>query len=354
MSDHDNLLAAYERLHRTGPEFGGDEEGNNGLTNHGPMAAEVMVRRGLDVRLDVWLDHYVKRLTDLPAPTERIGEDSWREALGNGRRIGDWTAFFRAEVRARPWRAMLATWWPRLLPGIAAGSTHGVIRVGHAVRALFVTSCQQALDELANGLAFWAARSRTLPAGGCASGMLSPAEALDALPALPDQTGFIAHRLTRLAGMPEWPRAIAAMDVPADPGGVPAALAALIDAATVRYLRVGRHSPVLLVHTATAPNAILHCLPVLPRSLWRASLAAAWTAAAALTVAYAGTPTRLSTRLKGDNPAAALLDRAADHRDEHVIKFVDTAVESYERTGDRDALAAAHLAADLIPSPRTI
>jgi hypothetical protein len=32
-----------------------------------------------------------------------------------------------------------------------------------------------------------------------------------------------------------------------------------------------------------------------------------------------------------------------------VIKFADTAVESYERTGDRDAIAAAHLAADLIP-----
>jgi hypothetical protein len=105
---------------------------------------------------------------------------------------------------------------------------------------------------------------------------------------------------------------------------------------------------VLLVHTATAPNAVLHCLPVLPRSLWQASLAAAWTAAAAITVTYAGAPTRSPALMTGDDPAAVLLDRAADHRDEHVIKFADTAVESYERTGDRDAIAAAHLAADLI------
>jgi hypothetical protein len=341
----DELLAAYERLHDTGPEFGGDEEGNHGLTNHGPMAAEVMVRRGLDIRLDGWLDHYVTRLTDLPTPSERITD--WREALGNGRRIADWTAFFRAEVRARPWGETLTTWWPRLLPGIAAGSTHGVIRVGHAVRTLLVTNGEQALDELAHGLAFWAARF--LPTGADRpQGTLSPAQALDALPTLPDQSGYIAHRLARLGDLPTWPGAVASMSAPADPGDVPAALEALVDAATVRYLRVGRDAPVLLVHTATAPNAVLHCLPVLPRSLWQASLAAAWTAAAAITVTYAGAPTRPTALLTSDAPAAVLLDRAADHRDEHVIKFADTAVESFERTGDRDAIAAAHLAADLI------
>jgi hypothetical protein len=344
----DELLAAYERLHDAGPEFGGDEEGNHGLTNHGPMAAEVMVRRGLDIRLDVWLDRYVGRLAELPRPGERITD--WRSALGDARRIADWTAFFRAEVRARPWRETLATWWPRLLPGIAAGSTHGVIRVGHAVRALTTTTAGQALDELANGLAFWAARSRVLP-GGHGRGGLSPAAALDALPALPDRTGYIAHRLARLGRLRGWPGAVASLDVPADPDGVPAVLGALVDAATVRYPRAGRGSPVLLVHTATAPNAVLHCLPVLPRELWRPSLTAAWTAAAAITVTYAGPPARPAALPAGGDPVGVLLDRVADHQDEHVLKFADTAVESYERTGDDAALAAAHLAADLIASP---
>jgi questin oxidase-like protein len=352
MGTHEDLLAAYERLHRTGPEFGGDEEGNHGLTNHGPMAVEVMVRRGLDIRPQVWLDRYVGRLTDLPSPTERITGENWPDALGDGRRVGDWTAFFRAETRARPWRDTLAAWWPRLLPGIAAGSTHGVIRVGHAVRALQVTREAEALDELADGLAFWAARARTLPGGGSSQRRLPPDAALDALPALPDRTGLIAHRLTRLGGLPEWPSAVAALDVPADPDDVPAALGALVDAATERYLRVGPDAPVLLVHTATAPNAVLHCLPVLPKSLWRTSLTAAWTAAAAITVTYAGPrPDRPRPALpRADDPAAVLLDRAADHRDEHVLKFADTAVESYERTGSTAALAAAHLAADLLPA----
>jgi Questin oxidase-like len=352
MDDLDNLLEAYGRLRTTGPEFGGDDEGDNGLTNHGPMAAEVVVRRGLDLRLNSWLDHYIERLTELPAPSERIDATNWEAALGNGRRIADWTAFFRNEVRAGPWRETLATWWPRLLPGIAAGSTHGVIRVGHAVRTLHVTTDAYALDELASGLAFWAARSRVVP-GGPRHGTLSPSAAFDALPELSERTGLIAQRFTRLAEMPEWPAAVAALSMPADADDVPAALAALVDAATVRYVRIGHDAPVLLVHTATAPNAILHCLPALPRSQWLPSLAAGWTAAAAITVTYAGRSDddrRAPALPRGTDPAAVALDRAADHRDEHVIKFADTAVESYERTGNYDALAAVHLAADLIPS----
>jgi hypothetical protein len=41
-----------------GPEWGGD----NGLSNHGPMAVEVLTRRGYDDRVGSWLDRYVARL----------------------------------------------------------------------------------------------------------------------------------------------------------------------------------------------------------------------------------------------------------------------------------------------------
>ena len=50
-------------------------------------------------------------------------------------------------------------------------------------------------------------------------------------------------------------------------------------------------------------------------------------------------------------PAGAAADtsaRAVEHGDEHVIKFADTAVEVFARTGDPDAIAAALRAADLI------
>ena len=191
-----HLDEAYERLHRYGPEFGGDDEGNHGMTNHGPMAVEVMLRRGLDVDVTRWVDRYVGRLVELPPSSRPIGD--WTRALGDGRRLPDWQVFFAARLAERTWTDVLATWWPRLLPGIAAGSTHGVIRVGHAVRALRAGAGDPARDELAHGLAFWAARYLPLPRAR-PHGTLSSAAALDRVVRLAGQTGFIAHRAARLA-----------------------------------------------------------------------------------------------------------------------------------------------------------
>src|ERR1017187_7475513 len=153
------LDEAYERLHATGPEFDGF------LSNHGPMAAEAMVRHGHGDLVGSWLDVYMRRLEEFPRGLGPIGT-GWQEALGDPRRVADWTAFFRAEISERPWREVLNAWWPRLLPGVVAAATHGVIRVGHAVRALLADGDDPShLAELAHGLAYWAARWQTLPGG---------------------------------------------------------------------------------------------------------------------------------------------------------------------------------------------
>jgi len=108
----------------------------------------------------------------------------------------------------------------------------------------------------------------------------------------------------------------------------------------------------MLVHSATAPNAILRTLPMLDRSLWPASVSASWAAAAALTAIYAPSapapPTELPEPPDGPEAAAEVFAQAVEHGDEHVIKFADTATDVYERTGDPDALAAAVRAATLI------
>jgi hypothetical protein len=350
------LSEAYQRLHRNGPEFGGDERGDHGLTNHGPMVVEVICRRGLEIDVHRWLDRYIRRLTGLPAPAEPITDATWRQALGGGRRhIGDWTVYFTHQLAERPWRDVLATWWPRLLPGIAAGSTHGVIRVSHAVRTLLVAEpSRPAVTELGYGLAFWAARFRALPAPGAPAGRLPTATALAAVPRLSDQNGLIAHRLDRLARLPGWPAALRALRPPATAADVPARLAGLVEAATTLYLTHGAASPVLLVHTATAPNGVLHTLPALPQALWAPSFTAAWTAAAALTAAYAPAAAPEHPRRQapgGTDPASDALAQAARHGDEHVLKFADTAVDVYRRTGDTSALAAARYAAQLINPP---
>jgi hypothetical protein len=347
------LDQAYDRLHHTGPEFGGDQDGNHGLANHGPMAAEVLVRRGHGDRVEPWLDRYVTRLIDLPAAREEITERNLVRAIGAGRRrLGDWTRYFTRQFAERPWPDVLTQWWPTLLPGVTAGATHGAIRVGHAVRALGEGSSDIARSELAHGLAFWAARSTPIPAATGPRGTLGPAEALAGVPHLVDQSGLIAHRLGRLSALSGWPEAQAALQPAADPDDVPRLLDELIHASTVRYLHHAHGSPILLVHTATAPNAIRNTLPALPRELWAPSLTAIWSATAAIVAAYEPNDPAPRSELPAlprvDDVVAELIDRAVDSGDEHVIKFTDTAVDVFEATGDPDVLAAAVRARDLI------
>ncbi len=344
------LNGAYERFYGTGPEWGEDQ-----LTNHGPMAAEVLVRRGHEDAVGRWVDGYIRRLDELPSATGEITGESWAAALGDGRRLADWGVYFSRQLTEHPWRQVLATWWPRLLPGIVAGTTHGVIRTGHVVRALLAgAESEPALGELAHALAFWAARAQPPPAAGAPAGERDPAAALAALPRIPDQQGRVADRFGQLAGLAAWPASVASLRPPASGDEVLTRLAGLVDAAALRYLTHGHGQPVLLVHTATAPNAVLHTLPALPRELWGPSLAAIWATTAAIFSAYApasGAPrSALPVPPGGPDAAAEVLGRAVAHGDEHVIKFTDTAAEVYTRTGQPDALAAALRVGSLIPA----
>ena len=333
------LDEAYARLSGTGPEWGGN------LSNHGPMAAEVLVRRGCADQVSGWVDAYLGRLDEMPAPTEKVTDQNWAQALGDFRRIGDWSEYLDAKVTEKPWREVLADWWPRLLPGIVAGATHGVIRTSHAVRALRSgDESPEALRELARGLAWWGARFTRVPGFADLAGSLSATEALESVPRIPSQDGNLATRFGRLGSLASFPGSLASLRAATDPEDARSRLAELVDAATLKYLTHGHASPVLLVHTATAPNAVLHTLPVLPKDMWAPSLAAAWAASAAILSTYApveGAPRgELPAAPADSDPIAEALDRAAVNGDEHVIKFTDTAVEVYERTGNSDALAA--------------
>ena len=280
----DVLDEAYVRLHRWGPEWGGE----NGLSNHGPMAVEVLSRRGYDDQVASWLDRYVARLETLPAEGDPITEDNWAEAMGQGRRVGDWIAFFRRAVREAPWPEVLAAWWPRLLPAIASGATHGLIRTGHAVRTVLAgDTSQYAVDEIAHALGYWAARAIFVPGLAAPAGDLDAAAALAGLPRLPEQSGVIRERFARLGELAAWTPALTTLRPPETAEDAPAALASLVEAGVRQYATHGHGSPVLLVHVATAPNAMRQLLPALPTGLWASSFAATWAACAAITVAYA-------------------------------------------------------------------
>ncbi len=338
------LDEALLRLHATGPEF------EDWLSNHGPMAVEALVRHGQGARVHRWLDDYARRLEERPGQYGRITEENWRERLGDPRHLADWAAHFEERLAERAWREVLAEWWPRLLPGIVAAATHPVIRVGHAVRVLLRDGENgPRRAELAHGLGYWAARHQPLPAGLARTP--APVDALEALRAVSpvsDRSGGIRHRLGQLRGLPAW----------ADPEGVaPAAVPGRLDAlvrATAGYYATHAHGePVMLVHAATAPNAVRRTLPALPRDLWPASLAWAWSASAAVVAAYA--PVNGSRRPPDVSGVTGeeLFARAAAHGDEHAIKLVDTVLDvaagpDADSVRDPSPLGAALRAVELI------
>lgn len=340
------LDEAYERLHHTGPEFDG------WLSNHGPMVVEAMVRGEHADAVHGWIDSYRRRLDDLPSPRDAINGD-WEQALGDERRIGDWIEHFDRELGERAWRDVLATWWPRLLPGIVAGATHGVIRVGHAVRVLLAEEpTAPRVTELAHGLGYWAARWQLVPGVVGPAGARSASRALREVPLLPNQTGGIRDRVARLSDLDGWSDSLAALRAPATPSDVQVLLTDVVDTAVRHYRTHGHGSGVLQVHAATAPNAVLRTLPALPTEQWADSLAAAWAASAAITSVYAPAEAAAEADLpvapSGANVAAEVLAMAVEHGDAHAVKFADTAVDTFARTGDPDALSAAIRATRLI------
>ncbi|MBO1337191.1 questin oxidase family protein [Streptomyces sp. VRA16 Mangrove soil] len=321
------LDEALERLHTSGPERLGR------LTNHAPMAVEALASRGQGASVHRWLDLYTPKLEEFPAPVEPITDENRRAALGDPRRAADWIAYFTRQVEERPWRDVLAEWWPRLLPGMYGGSTHPVIRVGHAVRTLLSAEpTAPRLTELAHGLGYWAARHHpvtgvtALPDPGD-----DPAAALDAVEPIADRgSGGFPARLARVSALPVWAPSVT------DPDEARLRLTGLVRAAVHRYATHGHGEETMLVHAATAPNAVLRTLPALPRALWVPSLGAAWTASAAVTAMYAPDEP-VAYEAPGTFAAGEVVERALAHGDEHVIKFTDTALD----VGDERALGSA-------------
>ncbi|MEU9328269.1 questin oxidase family protein [Streptomyces canus] len=319
-----HLEEALDRVHASGPERDG------WLSNHAPMVVESLAAHGQAGSVHRWLDLYRDKLEDFPDRTAPVTDANWPSALGDPRRIADWTDHFSRTLAKRPWRDVLAEWWPRLLPGLYGGATHTVIRVGHAVRAVAAEENGPRLTELAHALGYWAARHQPVTGLVTLPGASTATDALDAVPAIePGHVGF-RNRLAAVRRLPVWAQEVT------DPDTAKERLTELVRAATHRYATHGHGEPTMLVHAATAPNAVLRTLDSLPRAHWIPSLHAAWTASAAVTAMYApvspvayAPPAHLTPE--------EVVERALAHGDEHVIKLTDTALD----IGDEQALAAA-------------
>lgn len=363
---NDELLAAVERLEPFGPEFGGF------LANHGPMVADALIHLGAADAVPDWIERYRQQLELRPDEGQRVVDDDWRRHLGAEALVGDWTAFFRRLLQAADWRDVLVEWWPRLLPGVAASATHGVIRTAHAVRSL-ATVARGAqpppllLDEFARGLAFWAALYQPVVGAPTGDGDRHASEALALLPRLDPEaeapSAGITGRLRLLDHVAGLASGLDRWRAPDDPQ---IALDEIV-AAAAGVVIDRRDNPIAFCHALTAPAAVRLVLAELPAPLHRPTVNAAWQVSAAIVAAFAApsVPTDRHTAApppvaSADGAVAAtatetwgrrLATAAVEHGDEHVIKFTEAALREHQRSGNLDLLSAAEVFAGRI-APR--
>jgi hypothetical protein len=324
-----------------------------GFACHGPMGAEALSALGYEVAVGDWVETYKAAHAPIEAPpvVEPIDpgdEASWRPALGDFSRVSDWAAAFHRELDDQPWPAVLRTWLPRLLPGYGGGLTHGLIRVGHGVRALPAGGSPSALalDELAKGLAAWAAWFTTLPGHPAPGGTLPLDHAIARLPRPTEPWSPIeAGMFTRLGELPDLPAAIDALEPPKDPDEALSDLTAAICRILVDRPDVVQQG---LVHAVTPAVAVRSLLPYFPEASAEQVFAQVWQVDAAIVSGFVPVPapaapgdTAIPSEERELPTAEELAARAAEHRDPHVIKFTEACLREHARRPDPAYLLAA-------------
>ncbi|HUD15705.1 MAG TPA: hypothetical protein VMQ59_00530 [Acidimicrobiales bacterium] len=334
----DQLDRALSVFAATAPEFG-----RFGLSNHGPMAAEVLERFGRADAIGDWVAAYRENLDPAPSPADKpLGEDAWPVALGLPERFPEWLALFETEMADRPVAAVVGEWVPRLAPGTVGAATHGLIRTAHGLRALGVADTPPRRLEVATGLAYWACRYQELPGPPLLIGHQSVPEALADLPYLPEETPeefLISAVVAHMADIPEeFEQAVASLG---HGGDATALLDALAVGGARAYLRNASGGHVALIHAVTAPLALELVLPWLGEEDHTAALAYAWQAVAAIHVAF--DVDRNAPELeRGDPPPSdALIEQALRSGDAHALKLTEAALRCHARTHEPALLRAA-------------
>ena len=108
-----------------------------------------------------WIERVRPRLAEAVRPNAARAPQL-EPALGDAAHLADWQNLFCRELETSAWPDVLERWLPRLVPGSMAAGTHGIIRCGHACRALQDETTPLRLEELAAALAYCAARYRAI------------------------------------------------------------------------------------------------------------------------------------------------------------------------------------------------
>lgn len=334
----DALDEALDLLAGTAPTFGPE-----GLSNHGPMAAEALVQMGQGPQVLQWVSHYRQRLEPGPPPGRPPTPEEWDAALGDATRFADFVALFDRALAERPAGEVLAEWVPRLAPGSVGAAGHGLLRTAHAARALRAADRPGRRHELAEGLAYWAASYEELPGPPLLIGTGTVEGQLGALPdlAVADAGGPITDRVRLVATVADqFEAVVSGLGAPGDPV---IGLDAVAVAGAGAYLRnAGAGHAVALVHAITVPMATELLLDGLDPVDRLEVFSYTWQAVAAIHSGFA--PRRHPD--PDERPAEPpypeeVVAAAVASGDEHAIKLAEAALRAYRRSGEPALLLAA-------------
>jgi Questin oxidase-like len=308
------------RQHRSrGPSWA-----NGSNANHLPMALGALA--ALDAspaQMDAFTASYLPRLadplTDDAQPfADMVEAQPFLSRISGVRRF---EASFDAWIVRNGRAAVLEQWLPVLLGGAAAAAFHGLIRTAYGVQ------CEND-EEVASGLAYWAATfaavnaqgNATLPALRAADA-IAALDAADALRAAPWTQPPIMARLREVAMHPAFAAVLPPLAAGQTLADAAIAFAAVyeesMDFDCLHCITALHAAQVLLAHARTDSAA-------LAQQLWPALAAA-----------------HVVSRSEQPQPAAfdhslawpEIRRRACDSMDDHVIKMVFTCVAWQQITG---------------------
>jgi hypothetical protein len=327
----------------------------NGMTSHVPMVAEALAALGETSAAVTWVGAHRKTVVPRGTASEPVAAKACRAALGQRWRFADWSVLFADEIARDGWRVVCDRWAGRLAPGFPAAATHGVIRVGHAARALHAGETPLRLQEFADALALWASTYVELPAVRTASVKLLPSAALARVPLVPEAKrqngGAITVALGQLVHAPGFDGVLDLIDAERAPAEM--ALEAAEAFARVAVAEV--HSPltaIVFTHGVTGVAAALNLLPYVSDATARALVAYAWQSGAALMSAYAKAPFDGAAAVAKPG-AVNRVARAVGHGDDHVIKLTEACLTLNARLPSPAFLAAADVVTANLPEDRT-
>lgn len=301
--------------------------------NHYPMAAEALEALGYEEQIDTaWIAgarNYAGSLSR-EAPIGRAAD-----ALGRYERYGDWLDLFRDELTHDSWPAALDVWSTRLAAGLSGAAFHGLIRTAHAARALQRRDSAARRNELAVGLAYWAARYAELPVD---PRLRVPAANLGETLAAPRPPSIAADEdvefdvvMKRLTSTPLAP--IVELETPPPHPSVELELIVREAATAFLEMLVLERQRIWLLHTVTAPAAVGMLLPFVGPRASQLLVAHVRQAVVAMYAAYGAAFTPLAHVRSSPGEWPELVQRAAQSGSVHTIKLVE-ALRRFDRKGD--------------------